>query len=236
LLAFVPSQVAEALARALDAYLIMEDATVTIGSAALFAVLGPSAYEIAQVARRASPQLIVRRYDGWGVPAVLIAAPSAAASGTEALLRDGVTDAGGTVGTAEEWAQLRTRGFIAEFGVDFDGSMYPQEAGLEARAVSFTKGCYLGQEVVCMLEMRGQVRRKLILISYDGEPLPPNSQVLSTAGDVAGETKSAVAIAPGQSLGFAMVKRALTEAGRTLVVAGADGASRVARVVERTWP
>ncbi len=238
LLAFVPSSVAEGLAKALDAYLIMEDATVAVGEFALFAVLGPGAYVIAQAARKASSRLIARSYDGWGVPAVLVAAPDARAGETESLLRQAVAAGGGQVGTAEEWGQLRAHGSIPEFGIDFDGSMYPQEAGLATRAVSFSKGCYLGQEVVCMLEMRGQVRRKLVVISYEGEPLPPNSKVLSTAGEPAGETKGAVVdgLQPGRSLAFAMLKRVLAEAGTELVVAAGDGASRVARVVERTWP
>jgi folate-binding protein YgfZ len=46
---------------------------------------------------------------------------------------------------------------VPRFGVDFDDTTYPQEASLEKTAVSFDKGCYLGQEVVCMLEMRGHV-------------------------------------------------------------------------------
>jgi folate-binding protein YgfZ len=211
----------------------MEDAAVRLGDTELCAVLGPNAARVARVASKADPKLIVKSYDGWGVPGVLILAPE-----SDLALREAAGLLAVHRGTEGEWLQLRTHGSIPEFGLDFDGTMYPQEAGLEKRAVSFAKGCYLGQEVVCMLEMRGQVRRKLVVISYEGEPLPPNSKVLSKAGEPAGETKSAVVdgLQPGRSLGFAMVKRALADAASELVVADASGASRVARVVERTWP
>ena len=75
---------------------------------------------------------------------------------------------GGVVGDAEGWEALRLERGVPRFGPDFDDKTYPQEASLEKAAVSFDKGCYLGQEVVCMLEMRGHVKRKLVSIVLDG--------------------------------------------------------------------
>ena len=58
----------------------------------------------------------------------------------------------------------RVRQGQPRFGHDFKpDSHYPQEVGLRG-AVSFTKGCYVGQEVVCMLENRGRLKRKLVLL------------------------------------------------------------------------
>jgi folate-binding protein YgfZ len=48
------------------------------------------------------------------------------------------------------------------WGVDFGVDNYVQEAAITPRAVSFQKGCYLGQEVVCRLEMRGHVQKQLV--------------------------------------------------------------------------
>ncbi len=236
LLVFVPSSVADSLCASLDAYLIMEDATIRVGDYALFGALGPRTASLPSVGD--DMKWHSRGYDGFGVPALLVAAPKAVANEAKAYLRDAVLGEGGATGTVEEWAQLRAHGFIPEFSLDFDASMYPQEAGLETRAVSFTKGCYLGQEVVCMLEMRGQVRRKLVMLSYEGEPLPAKTAVVAKSGDSAGETKSAAVslLENGRSLGFAMVKRTLADVGSELVIASGDGSSRVARVVERTWP
>ncbi|MBJ7454276.1 MAG: hypothetical protein JHC71_19635, partial [Blastococcus sp.] len=52
--------------------------------------------------------------------------------------------------------------------VEVDATLYPQEASLEKLAVSFQKGCYLGQEVVYMLENRGHVKRKLVPLDLEG--------------------------------------------------------------------
>jgi folate-binding protein YgfZ len=124
-----------------------------------------------------------------------------------------------------EWERFRRERGVPSFGTDFGEATYPQEAGLERHAVSFSKGCYLGQEVVCMLEMRGQVKRKLVQLTFeDGEGDAALSSTQASAigrgakvyveatGDaVLGEVTSApIAAAP---IGFAMVKRQAAEPG-----------------------
>ncbi len=59
------------------------------------------------------------------------------------------------------WQAFRISHALPEFGVDYDSQDRPHEAGIERRAISWTKGCYLGQEVVCMQDMRGKVKRSL---------------------------------------------------------------------------
>jgi folate-binding protein YgfZ len=61
---------------------------------------------------------------------------------------------------------------VPQWGVDFGPENYVQEADITKRAVSFNKGCYCGQEVVCRLEMRGHVRRQLVGLRVPGEPVP----------------------------------------------------------------
>ena len=100
--------------------------------------------------------------------------------------------AGGVVGDAAGWEALRARARRAAFGVDFDDKTYPQEASLEKRAVSFDKGCYLGQEVVCMLEMRGHVKRKLVpFVIDDGGAVEVGASVTDEAGTEIGKVSSA---------------------------------------------
>ena len=84
-----------------------------------------------------------------------------------------------TVGDAQGWEALRLERGVPRFGVDFDDKTYPQEASLEKAAVSFDKGCYLGQEVVCMLEMRGHVKRKLVSLVLEA----PSAPAARRAGD-----------------------------------------------------
>src|SRR5205807_8530340 len=58
------------------------------------------------------------------------------------------------------------------FGIDFDESVLPAETGQFNRAVSVTKGCYLGQEIVARMHARQQVARQLAGIRMDSDALP----------------------------------------------------------------
>jgi folate-binding protein YgfZ len=79
---------------------------------------------------------------------------------TEAL-RERLADAGAVpVGEAAVEC-LRIEHGRPRYGVDLDDSVIPQEAGLNERAVSFTKGCYVGQETVARLHYRGKPNRQL---------------------------------------------------------------------------
>jgi folate-binding protein YgfZ len=119
---------------------------------------------------------------------------------------------------------------VARFGEDFDDTTYPQEASLEKVAVSFEKGCYLGQEVVCMLQMRGHVKRKLVPVVMEANVSPlPGAAVTDESGVAVGEITSVVASPTlGRPVGLAMVKRAQAQPGNHVVVGGAR-----AEVVER---
>ena len=66
--------------------------------------------------------------------------------------------------TDSDWEALRISQGLGRFGVDFGDADNPHEAALDRRAVSWSKGCYLGQEVVCMQDMRGKVKRRLVVL------------------------------------------------------------------------
>jgi len=70
----------------------------------------------------------------------------------------------------ERWTLLRLERGFPEYGVDFDGADRPHEAALDRRAVSWSKGCYLGQEVVCMQDMRGKVKRAVRVLHVEAPP------------------------------------------------------------------
>ncbi len=128
--------------------------------------------------------------------------------------------------TGDQWETLRLAAGVPAFGADFDAKTYPQEAALEARAVSFEKGCYLGQEVVCRLQMRGQVHRLLVPFEADGPPPAHGVEVLAAGAPVG--TVTSATIVDGKVRGLAMVKRASAAPGASLQIDG-----RAARVVER---
>src|SRR3954451_10286048 len=76
------------------------------------------------------------------------------------------------------------------YGIDLDDSVIPQEAGLNERAVSFTKGCYVGQETVARLYYRGKPNRRLLGLRLS-EPAPPGTE-LRMGGKVVGKLGSVV--------------------------------------------
>lgn len=80
----------------------------------------------------------------------------------------------------------------------------PQEAGIEEIAVSFTKGCFIGQEVMARLKSMGRVRRGLIRIRGDGAP-PVVPTELFAGGRKVGELRSAAPLEAGGFVGRAMV-------------------------------
>jgi folate-binding protein YgfZ len=80
----------------------------------------------------------------------------------------------------------------------------PQEAGLEADAVSTDKGCYLGQEVMARLKTRGRVRRRLARVAGPGDP-PAGRAPLWQDGREVGELRTSAASGSGGFVGLAML-------------------------------
>jgi folate-binding protein YgfZ len=120
--------------------------------------------------------------------------------------------------TPEGWDALRQEHAIPLFGVDFDATIYPQEAAIEGFAVSFEKGCYLGQEVVYMQKHRGQARRRLVSLRLEGEALPVRgARVLDPSGADVGEVTSA-SLAAGAVRAIALVKTAAGKEGAAVTV------------------
>lgn len=71
-------------------------------------------------------------------------------------------------------------------GVDFDESVIPQETGLVPEAVSFEKGCYVGQELVARIDARGRVNRRLAAMLIEENVVPPIGAEIRTGGEVRG--------------------------------------------------
>ncbi len=121
---------------------------------------------------------------------------------------------------------------IPRFGVEMDATNLPPEAGIEARAISYSKGCYIGQEVIARLRTYGQVARALRgLRLADDQPLPARGDKLLVAGKEVGQVASAVhSLALGVNIGMGYVRREHNKIGSELTVKSAAGES-VARIV-----
>jgi folate-binding protein YgfZ len=191
----VPERVRAALLDHLEHYLIMEDAEVANGDMTVAFAHGPDAAKLG-----GAP------YDPTGLGGCVLFGE---------LPKDAV------LGDAAGWEALRLERGVAAFGVDFDDKTYPQEASLEKRAVSFEKGCYLGQEVVCMLELRGHVKRKLVPVAIDGPlTVERGATVTDRDGNEIGKVTSATP-SSARTVGLAMLKLAFTAPGTELRIGGA---------------
>jgi tRNA-modifying protein YgfZ len=125
-------------------------------------------------------------------------------------------------------AELETLRIEARYpaAADIPAKTLPQELGRDARAISFTKGCYLGQETVARLDALGHVNRRLVRVAIDS-PEPPPVPAAVQAGGVEVGTLTSACRAPltGGSLGLGLVQVKALAAG-ALQVGGA--AARVA--------
>lgn len=105
------------------------------------------------------------------------------------------------------------------YGIDLDDSVIPQEAGLNERAVSFTKGCYVGQETVARLHYKGKPNRHLRGLRLSA-PVPAGAALRLGEREVGTLTSSVVSPALGP-IGLALVRRE-AEPGATVLAGDGD--------------
>lgn len=111
-------------------------------------------------------------------------------------------------GSPDELEVLRIETGMPKLGVDVDDRTIPQEAFLEVDAVSFTKGCFIGQELVCRIDSRGHVNRFLRRLSLPGTAVPPADAELVVGDKVVGQVTSATAVSgEDRVVALAMVRR-----------------------------
>jgi folate-binding protein YgfZ len=136
----------------------------------------------------------------------------------------GALETAGAVGVSETAAEIvRVERGRPRYGIDLDEGTIPQEAGLNERAVSFTKGCYVGQETVARLHYRGKPNRHLRGLRLS-EPVEPGAELRLGERSVGHVGSSVLSPAHGP-IGLALVRRE-AEPGATVEV-GENGATAV---------
>jgi folate-binding protein YgfZ len=130
---------------------------------------------------------------------------------------------------------LRVEAGVPRFLIDMTEDTIPLEAGLEDRAISFTKGCYVGQEVIVRVTTRGggRVARKLVGLAMPDAAAPPPPDAPIRAGDrVVGRVTSAV-VSPrhGGVIALGYAHRDFTQPGTSLEI-DANGVRLAASVHE----
>jgi len=155
-----------------------------------------------------APGLLVRRepIEGGGLDLYV---PTGTADRLRACLLREATAAGGAEASTEDWEILRVERGLPAFGAEITADNLPQETGQTARAISFEKGCYTGQEVVARIHYRGHVNRVLRGLRADPPDAPAlvSGRALSVDGREVGRTSTTVTSPRLGRIGLAYVRR-----------------------------
>lgn len=202
----------EQLAASLNRFRIRVKCDVTdrTGSWGSLAVRGPGAVDVASalgVELPAVPHAHVPFDDAVVVRAPwpgddgfdVVGPPSMVVSATDRLTAAGVASC-----SSDAYEALRIEVGVPRQGYDLDEKTIPQEAFLERDAVSFTKGCFLGQELVCRIDTRGRVNRYLRRLTSIADGRPPRGSEIVSGDKVVGTVTSSVVSAdmPAAALGY----------------------------------
>lgn len=207
------------------------------GAAGLIALVGPRAAAAAarllggplpaipdpgaaEVRAAGGPALLLRCRRA-GLPSVELLADAAALPALLAAVGEAArSEGGGPVGESE-LEVLRIENGVPRLGAEFGAETLPQEAGLES-SVSFTKGCFLGQEPVARLQTQGHTNRGLAGLLPESLPAPGDAVL--AAGKEIGRVTSAVASPTlGRPIALALLRHEASAPGTAVEVRGAAG-------------
>ena len=245
LMLLVPADRRDAIAERLDQSIFSEDVTIE-DEAGLYDQIGVDGPRAAAAISRAvstsgavdslpvygsvpcesrGASAIVARTDWLGIPGydIFIETPGAGA------LREALAQAGVPAASDDVAQVVRVESGRPLFGVDMDEHTIPLEAGIEDRAISFSKGCYVGQEVIIRVLHRGggRIARRLVGLTLgDRSAGPPaRDQALTAEGRDVGRLTSVVhSPALDRDIALGYVARELSEPGTALQLAGGGGA------------
>jgi folate-binding protein YgfZ len=236
----------ERLVPALDKYIIMDDVTLTdrTEECGTLALGGPKAAaavaEVAGIKLDELRELESREVLVQGIECrVVRRTPGKAPSGEFLVHREQVQDLwkilldaakkyGGGPAGYQALNAVRLEQGIPWFGYDFGEKQIPHEAGLQDSHISYTKGCYTGQEIVERVRSRGQVNRARVSLRFESnEPPLVNTPLLSDGKEVGFVTRTGSSPALGGFIGMGYVRRENATPG-TQLKAGENGAVVIA--------
>ncbi len=219
----------------LDRFIIADDVTLEdqTDSLAAFGVEGPLAAETASklglalsaerfgVAR--SEGVLTANVTSTGAPGFRLFIPAA----EKEIWAGRFLETGAVTADANEANIVRLENGVPRYGEDISDRQLVQETGL-LHAVHFSKGCYLGQEIVERVRSRGQVRRFLMPVRIDGRRVPSAGLKVSSAGSEVGELCSAAfSPASNEIVGLAYLRSEAIEAGAPMTVGEGDAPAAV---------
>ena len=164
--------------------------------------------------------VVVARIDQLGVPGFCVFGDRA----KEAALRASLEAAGAAAVAPEALDIARIEAGYPLFGVDMTEDTIPLEAGIQDRAISLTKGCYVGQEIIIRVLHRGggRVAKKLVGLSIAGDVPARGTKIFSGEREIGVVTSAARSPRRG-AIALGYVHRDFTTAGTAVQVAGEAG-------------
>ena len=240
------AMIREQLIPAMDKYIIMDDVTLTdrTDEIATLALEGPRAaaaiLELAGLDLNGLEELESREVSLKGIGCRIVRrTPGSQPSGEFLLHRkdveqlwhvlvDAAKGHGGGPAGYQALNSVRLEQGIPWFGYDFGEKQIPHEAGLQNSHISYTKGCYTGQEIVERVRSRGQVNRVRVSLRFEGATEPVANAALMAEGKEAGfVTRSGFLPALVAWIGMGYVRREKAAVG-TVLEAGATRATVIA--------
>jgi folate-binding protein YgfZ len=217
----------EKVVRHLDRFIISEQVELADRSAEFgqWHVAGPDAEAVLARAALGSTCRI-RRWDRIGLPGWDVLCHRA----DNERVRQALIDASVTPAGPEIFNVLRVEAGVPLYGVDIDDNRFVVEAGRTTQAISYTKGCYLGQEPIVMARDRGHVNRMLMGLRIARGDVPTRDTSLFREGKEVGQITSSVASPRFGVIALAYLRRGNSQPG-TVVEISAPGAPQTAEVV-----
>jgi folate-binding protein YgfZ len=219
-----------------DHYIIMDDVEVAdvTEKVATVGIAGPNSHDILHAAGFNVPELEPLQFTdlNWnGSPVTLIRGDNPAVASFQLWLdpsqspaaQKSLAAAGAQPVGDEAFELLRIASGMPRYGQDIRERDLPQETNQD-RALNFSKGCYIGQEIVERIRSRGAVHRNFIGFRLHGQPLAPGTAIQSDGKDVGEITSSAVIPAAGQEITAALgyLRREAALPGKKLFAANTD--------------
>ncbi len=176
----------------------------------------PQARLAHRTASVAGQSVSVRRVEWTGPEGFLISGKNDAVTAVRTRLAEaGAAPCGEAAFTAAriEWG-------LPLFGSDITEANLPQEIARDPLAISFTKGCYLGQETVARIDALGHVNKTLVGVRFHGAAVPPVGTSLSAGGQVVGQvTSSSFSPCLKSALALSYIRRGSNQPGAALTSA-----------------
>ncbi len=234
----------------LEKYIIMDDVELEEKepSVACLGLLGPAASRVVSALGVAEAESMpagshvevklrgvtvqVVKHSMEEIPFFRLLAGSEGAGELWGQLREAVGSEGGAPAGYEALNSLRLEAGVPWFGYDFDDRYIPHEAAVETTHISFSKGCYTGQEIVERVRSRGHVNRRRVGLEFGGSAVPEaGTNLLAEGKEVGLVTSAAHSYLLGRPIGMGYVRREALQPGTAL-----ECAVGKAQVVELPLP